>query len=65
MVFEYYFVILTKQGKLIDVYVKAPSPAEALDKIIDRFDLGGSIADYKFCIRRELSLFPERSINET
>lgn len=62
--YEFYFVVLTKQGKLIDVYVKAPSSAEALDKIVDRFDLGGNIADYKFCIRRDLSRYPETINNE-
>lgn len=61
--FEFYFVVLTKAGKLLDVYVKAASSSEALDKIIDRFDLGGNIEDYKFCVRRDLSLFPE-TINE-
>lgn len=61
--YEFYFVVLTKRGKLIDVYVRASSSAEALDKIIDRFDLGGNIEDYKFCVRRDLSLFPE-TINE-
>lgn len=64
MTFEFYFVVLTKHGKLIDVYVKAPSAAEALDKIVDRFDLGGNIEDYRFCVRRDLSLFPERLNNE-
>jgi hypothetical protein len=62
--YEFYFVILTKRGKLHDVYVKAVSVAEALDKIIDQLDLEGNVEDYKFCVRRELSLFPETINNE-
>lgn len=57
--YEFYFVILTKHGRLYDAYVRADSAAAALDKLVDRFDLGGNIADYKFCVRRDLSLFPE------
>lgn len=49
---EFFIVALTKQGKLVDAYVKARSSSEALDKFIDALDLAGSIVDYKFCIRR-------------
>lgn len=50
--YEFFIVVLTKQGKLIDASVVAPSVSEALDKVIDRLDLAGNIVDYKFCIRR-------------
>lgn len=50
--YEFFVVILTKQGRLVDANVIATSLSEALDKVIDQLDLAGNIVDYKFCIRR-------------
>ncbi len=52
--YEFFIVVLTKQGKLIDAYVRATSISNALDKMIDQLDLGGMIEQYKFCLRREI-----------
>lgn len=52
--YEFFIVALTKQGKLIDAYVRATSISNAMDKFIDQLDLGGMIAEYKFCLRREI-----------
>ena len=46
----YYLVILTKQNKLIDVRVRAPSISMALDRVIEANGLAGQIADYKFVV---------------
>ncbi len=51
--YEFFIVALTKQGKLIDAYVKATSISNAMDKFIDQLDLAGMIAEYRFCVRRE------------
>ena len=51
--YEFYIVALTKQGRLVDAYVKATSISQALDKFIDQLDLAGMIAEYRFCVRRE------------
>jgi hypothetical protein len=51
--YEYFIVVLTKQGRLIDWYVTVPSIADALDKFIGAKDLAGNVEEYKFCIRRE------------
>lgn len=52
--YEFFIVILTKQGKLVDAHVRGTSIAHALDKMIDQLDLAGQVLDYKFCVRREL-----------
>lgn len=52
--YEFFIVVLTKQGKLVDAYVKATSIANALEKLIDRLDMSGMVAEYRFCVRREL-----------
>ena len=51
--YEFFIVALTKQGKLVDAYVKASSSAKAVDKFIDQLDLAGSIVEYRFCVRKE------------
>lgn len=48
--YNYYFVILTKQGKLLDVRVRAPSVAVALDRIVEINSLAGQVQDYKFTL---------------
>lgn len=53
--YEYFIVALTKQGKLVDAFVRAKSISEALDKFIDQLDLRGGIIEYRFCIRREFT----------
>lgn len=50
-IYTYFIVALTKQGKLVDAYVRATSIALALDKFISQLDLAGSIVDYKFCVK--------------
>lgn len=44
----YFIVVLTKQGRLLDAYVKGRSISEALDKLIAQLDLAGNIAEFKF-----------------
>jgi hypothetical protein len=55
--YEFYIVALTKQGKLVDAYVKATSISNALDKLIDQLDLPGMIVEYRFCVRREKLIY--------
>lgn len=57
--YEFYIVVLTKQGRLLDFYAKASSIADALDRMIDQFDLAGNIENFKYCIRKEILLYPE------
>lgn len=52
--YEFFIVALTKQGKLIDAYVRATSISNAMDKFVDQLDLGGMIAEYRFTVRREI-----------
>lgn len=47
---NYYFVILTKQGRLLDIRLRAPSVAVALDRIIEMNGLAGQVQDYKFTL---------------
>lgn len=49
--YTYFVVALTKQGKLVDAYVRAESISVALDKFISQLDLAGNIQDFKFCVK--------------
>ena len=51
--YEFFIVVLTKSGHLIDGYAVGASIANALDKFIATEDLAGNVKDFKFCVRRE------------
>lgn len=50
--YVYFIVLLTKQGKLLDAYVRGASISEAMDKLLGQLDLKpGDLVDFKFCLK--------------
>lgn len=51
--YMYFIVALTKQGRLVDGYVRGTSVAAAMDTFIDQNSLAGQIQEYKFCLVKD------------